>query len=236
MREMAARATIEASTRLRRAVYHHTFRLGTLAFRALGPTEAVSVFTRHIEAVNDALYTRLTVWFREPIKFGLLLAFALVMQFWLALAFLLFALLVWLLGGQAAAYFRRRGRLATNQAGEYLTVMRESLMMMRLVKCYLMEPFNQARVERQLSRYAKVQLIRYRGEAIYQPLLILLGTLAALVLFFVAGARVLSGEVGVAAVVALVTALVSLYQPLEKWLDCRRVQRRGRESAVQRCR
>ena len=27
---------------LRRAVYHHTFRLGTLAFRALGPTEAAA--------------------------------------------------------------------------------------------------------------------------------------------------------------------------------------------------
>ena len=80
MHEMAARAAVEASHRLRRAVYHHTFRLGTLAFRALGPTEAVSVFTRHVEAVHDALYTRLTVYFREPIKFGLLLAFALVVQ------------------------------------------------------------------------------------------------------------------------------------------------------------
>src|SRR5262249_37493261 len=30
---MAARATIEAATRLRRAIYHHTYRLGTLAFR-----------------------------------------------------------------------------------------------------------------------------------------------------------------------------------------------------------
>ncbi|MGH7227211.1 MAG: hypothetical protein ACRELF_28680, partial [Gemmataceae bacterium] len=64
MREMAARATIEAATRLRRAVYHHTFRLGTLAFRALGPTEAVSIFARHSEAVNDALLARLTVYFR----------------------------------------------------------------------------------------------------------------------------------------------------------------------------
>jgi len=34
---MAARATVEAANRLRRAVYHHTFRLGTLAVRALGP-------------------------------------------------------------------------------------------------------------------------------------------------------------------------------------------------------
>src|SRR5438552_1790991 len=85
MREMAARAVIEASTRLRRAVYHHTFRLGTLAFRALGPSEAVTIFTRHVEAVHDGLYTWITVMFREPVKFGLLLAFALVINFWLAL-------------------------------------------------------------------------------------------------------------------------------------------------------
>ena len=36
--------------------------------------------------------------------------------------------------------------------------MRESLMLMRLVKCYLMELFNQSRVERQLARYAQAQL------------------------------------------------------------------------------
>jgi ABC-type multidrug transport system fused ATPase/permease subunit len=231
-REMAARATIEAATRLRRAVYHHTFRLGTLAFRALGPTEAVTVFTRHIEAVADALYARLTVWFREPIKFVLLLAFALVMQWSLALAFLVFALVVWLIGGQVAAYFRRQGRLATNQASERLTIMRESLMLMRLVKCYLMEQFNQARVERQLSRYAHVTLVRLRGEAIYLPLLVCLGLLAGLVLLFVAGGLVLAGLLTVAGIVALATALVSLYRPIEKMIETRRILRRGRDSAV----
>jgi ATP-binding cassette subfamily B protein len=232
MREMAARASIEAATRLRRAVYHHTFRLGTLAFRALGPTEAVSIFARHLEAVHDALFTRLTVFYRAPIKFALLLAFALFLHFWLALAFLMFAILVWLIGGQVAAYFRRKGRLATNQASEHLTIMRESLMLMRLVKCYLMEPFNQNRVERQLSRYSKVQLLRYRGEAIYQPLLLFLGLLCALVLLFVAGILVLYGQLSVAGTVALSTALVSLYRPLERWLEARRLIRRGRESAV----
>src|SRR5205823_3019337 len=34
--EMAARAAIEATNRMRRAVYHHTYRLGTLAIKALG--------------------------------------------------------------------------------------------------------------------------------------------------------------------------------------------------------
>ena len=158
MREAAARCVIEATTRIRRAVYHHTFRLGTLAFRALGPTEAVSVFTRHVESVHEALYSRLTVFFREPIKFLLILLFALMVNLWLALAFLLIAAIVWMVGGQIAAYFRRRGRSATSEAGEHLTILRESMMMMRLVKCYYrMEEFNRARVERQLSQYAVVQ-------------------------------------------------------------------------------
>ena len=60
-------------------------------------------------------------------------------------------MLVWLVGGQIAAYFRRRGRAASDAAAEQLTLIRESLMLMRLVKCYLMELFNQARVERQLA-------------------------------------------------------------------------------------
>jgi ATP-binding cassette subfamily B protein len=231
MREMAARASIEAATRLRRAVYHHTFRLGTLAFRALGPTEAVSIFARHIEAVHDALFTRLTVSFRAPIKFALLIAFALFVQFWLALASLMLATLVWLIGGQMAAYFRRRGRQATHLASEYLTIMRESLMLMRLVKCYLLEQFNQNRVERQLSRHSRVQMIRLRGEALYQPLLILLGLLSALLLLFVAGILVLSGQLTVASLVVLSTALVSLYQPLHSWLEARKLIRRGRDSA-----
>src|SRR5204862_149844 len=167
MTTMAARASVEATTRLRRAVYQHTFRLGTLAFRALGPSEAVSIFTRHLEAVHEALYARLTVFYREPIKFGLILLFALLVHPLLAIAFLLFAVLVRLVGGQLALGFARRARAASNQAGENLAVPRESLMMMRLVKCYFrMEQFNSARVERQLTRYAHLQRVRHRGEAL----------------------------------------------------------------------
>ena len=130
-----------------------------------------------------------------------------------------------------AAYLRRHGRKATHEASEQLTIMRESLMLMRLVKCYLMEQFNQNRVERQLSRYTRVQMIRLRGEALYQPLLVLLGLLCALLLLFVAGVLVLSGQLTVASLVALSTALVSLYRPVERWLEARRLMRRGRESA-----
>jgi ATP-binding cassette subfamily B protein len=228
----AALAVIEASNRLRRAVYHHTYRLGRLAFRALGPSEAVGIFTRQLETLHNGLYAGLTVMVREPIKFALLLAFALVVNFWLALAFLLFALLVWIVGGQIAVYFRQQERVATRQAADQIALLQESLMIMRLVKCFLMELFNQARVERQLSQYATAQLRRYRGEALYRPLLIFLGTLAAVVLLYVAGLIVLSGRLGVASGIALATALVSLYLPFISWLGQRRLLRKAREAAA----
>jgi ATP-binding cassette subfamily B protein len=226
----AALAVLEAITRLRRAIYHHTHRLGTLAFRALGPSEAVSVSTRHLESLHEGLFRWLTVYTREPIKFGLLLAFALLLSFWLAVAFLLFALLVWIVGGQIAAFYRRRGRLADQQAAEQLSLIQESLMLTRLVKVYLMEQFNQDRVERQLRGYAQAQLERYLGEAIYRPLFFFLGLAAATVLLFAAGYGVLNGQLTVSTALVLGTILVSLYWPAVALLEARRALRRSRDS------
>lgn len=228
---LAGLATIHAITRLRRSIYHQTYRLGTLAFRALGPSEAVGVSTRHLEAVHEGLFVWLTAFFREPTKFVLLLLFAMLVHFWLALAFLLFAVLVWLVGGQIATYFRRRGRSAEHRAADELAHMQESLMMMRLVKIYLMEHFNQSRVERQLRKYADAQMERYKAEAIYVPLFTLLGQFAAVVLLLLAGLIVLNGHVGVTSAVVLVTALVCLYWPVVSFLAARRVLKRSRQSA-----
>jgi ATP-binding cassette subfamily B protein len=228
----AARATTEAATRLRRAVYHHTFRLGTLAVRALGPSEAVGIFTRELEAVYTGLYTWLTVVFREPVKFVLVLLFALMVNVWLALAFLLFGVLVWLVGEQIVAHYRRQGRLAMQRAAEHLALIQESLMLLRLVKVYLMELFNQSRVERQLARFARAQERRLLGEAIYRPLLVFLGSLAGIILLAAAGIIVLNQQLGIAGAITLATALVSLYWPLVNVLEHRRYLRRARASAV----
>jgi len=233
MQEAAAQASLEAAVWLRRAVYAQSFRLGTLAIRAMGPSEAVTIFTRHVEAVHDALFTRLTVMYREPLKFGLLLLFAILVDWKLALACVLCALIVWAIGGQILVYFQRRARETTNRASERLTLIRESLMMMRLVKVYLMEVFNQRRVERQLSKYAEAQLLAYRREALARPMLLVLGAIAGLLLLYFAGIIVLWGQVGVASLIAMTTSLISLYWPLQSWLAQKKKMRRGREAALQ---
>lgn len=230
-REMAARATVEATNRLRRAVYHHTFRLGTLAIRALGPSEAVSILTRHIEAVHDALYTYLTVYYREAITFVLLLLFAFLVSPLLALAFLLSGLIVWQVGVRLAGALNRRAEQATHVAAERLTVIRESLMLMRLVKCYHMEQFNQARIERQLALYAAEQREHYRAEALVQPALFLVGGFCTLLLLFVGSMLVLYGHLNTSGGVVLTAALLGLFAPARRLLDARKTYRRGRDGA-----
>jgi ATP-binding cassette, subfamily B, bacterial len=231
-REMASRATITATTRLRRGVYHHTFRLGTLAIRALGPTEAVSLLTRHIEALHDALYARLTSYFETPILVCLMLAFAILTDPLLSLAFLLFAVVVWRLGILVNAYAQRGAQQATDAAAQDLSTIRESLMLMRLVKCYLMEDFNSNRVERQLAQYARAQQQRLRSEAFPQPLLVLLGSLAALLLMFFGALGVFQGYLSVAGAVVLPTTLLCLYLPVKTYLADRKLIRRGQEAAL----
>ncbi|MFO0970529.1 MAG: ABC transporter ATP-binding protein [Gemmataceae bacterium] len=229
----AAWATLEAVTRMRRSIYHQTYRLGALAFQATGPSEAVGIVTRQVESVHQGLFAWLTVFFREPVKFGLLLLFAMLVHFWLALAFLLFALLVWLVGGQIAVYFRRQGRAADLRAADQLAHLQESLRIMRLVKVYLMERFNQGRVERILRLYSEAQLERYRGEAIYRPAFTLLGLLAALLLLFVAGMVVLSGYLGVTSGMVLATVVICMYWPVVSFLAARRALKRSRQAAFE---
>jgi ATP-binding cassette subfamily B protein len=227
----AAMACVEAVTRLRRAVYLHTYRLGPLPFQEHGPREAVEASTRHLEVVQDGLYRWLTVFFREPAKAVLLLLVALFVSPWLAIAFLMFAVLVWLVGGQVATLVRRQGRAAQKRAVHQLTLIQESLLLTRLVKVYLMEPFNHNRVEQQLHTWSEAQLARYRGEAIYRPLFVALGLFAALVLLLAAGFVIVQGHLGVATAAVLAAALVCLYWPIRAMLETRRTLRRGRDAA-----
>lgn len=238
MHHWATRAVLEAAVRLRRAVYHQSFRLGTLAFRALGISESVGIFTRHLEAVAEGLYYWLTLHFRLIVQAALFVIFAFVLETaasggvpWLSISALFFVILIWLVGGQLAAYARRQERRNAALAGEQLALLQESLQMLRLVKTYLMETFNQARMERQLARYVATQLRRHRDRTLTRQALGLIGLIAVAVILYAAGWNVLTGNLSTAATLTVMLSLVSALWPAYRWIDAQRYLRRGRESA-----
>lgn len=227
----AAAVTLDFVTRLRRAIYLHTYRLGSLAVRTVGPSEAGDLFTRQTEAVGAVLHDSLTVVYRSPIMVLGLFALILMLNFWLAVSFLLLAALVWLIAGQVVAHYRREGRLGSRQAESSLALLVESLSLLRLVKCFQMERFNQNRVERQLAECSRAGWRKQRGEAMTGPLLSSVSLIAGVALLYLAGRSVLADEFTVAGLAVMAVALVSLGPPVAAWVDFRLKLRRGREAA-----
>ncbi|MFL5331009.1 MAG: ABC transporter ATP-binding protein [Gemmataceae bacterium] len=232
MNHAAAVTTLDAATRLRRAVYHHTNRLGTLALHEGNGGEPVELFVRHIQNIHDALYAEVTTRFFEPILLSLLVIFALALDFWVGLACILLAAVVILVGGYLAAKFRDRARVQARRAAAQLALLQESVSMMRLVKSNLMDAFNQSRVERQLADYAEASSQRSQSESLFRPFLLFLATVAAVLALALAGFTVLQGTAGAGRLTLLVATLATAYWPLARILEERRVIRRGRDSAV----
>lgn len=228
---LSSAVIIDFMTRLRRAIYLHTYRLGSLAIRTVGSSEAALLFTRQSEAVGSAIHVSLTSAYRSPVLALGLLILIFLLNFWLAFCFLLLAALVWVIGGQITAHFRRDARLASRQAESSLALLEESLGLLRLAKCYQMERFNQNRVERQLAEFGRAGQRKYRGDALAGPLLGSVALLAGVSLLYLAAQSVLAGDFTVAGLAVMAVALVSLGPPIAAWVDSRLKLWRAREAA-----
>jgi ATP-binding cassette subfamily B protein len=222
----------EAAQRMRKAIYHHSYRLGSMAFRTTGPAETVSVFSSHVEAIQDALYAWLTVTLREPVLVALLVLTAFIIHFWLTLVALAVTALAWLIAWQVAGYCRRRQVRAMQQAAHQLALLQGNLQLLRLIKGYMMELFNQGRFDRQLSGYGRARRQQAGSDALFLSLVALIVAAAAVAILFIAGLAIQDGQLGLPAATLLAALLGSVYPSVRRWLAQRPILQRGEESAV----
>ena len=226
----AATAALAAAVRLRRSVYTHAIRLNQVVVRRQSTDEVADLFTAKLETVADGLRTRLLQGWRLPVLIGSVLVVLVSVNVGLALCFLFVAALVWFAVGQVAAHFRHDGRLAGRRAEARLSQMRESVSILHLVKCYLMDRFNQTRVERQLTDYSRAEWRRLRGESLSRPILAAAGILAGVGILYLAGLSVLHGTMSVAGLGAKLFAVGILVWAIGAWLRARARIVRGREA------
>ncbi len=227
---MAAAAGLAAAVRLRRSVYSHAIRLNQVVVRRQTADEVAELLTTKLETVADGLRAHLLFGWRLPVLIAGLLLVLVSVNVGVALCFLFAAALVWFAVGQVAAHFRHDGRLAGRRAEARLSQMRESVSILQLAKCYLMDRFNQTRVERQLTDYSRAEWRRLRGESLSRPALAAAGTLAGVGVLYLAGLSVLHGTMGVAGLAAKLFAVGALVWALGAWLQARARIRRGAEA------
>lgn len=229
---MAASSSIDAVTRLRRALFAHGTRLGAVALRSDAQAEAGEFVAGRSEHIRDGLFADLTDGVRGPVIVVLLLVILLAMNVWMTISLLLLSAVVWLVGGHVAAWFRQDARRATRRAEARLRTMQEAVGLNRLAKSYLMERFSQNRFERQLVDVSKATWRRQRGEALSRPVVVTLASLAAVAMLYVAGRAVLVGTMSAAGLIVAGTAIGALVYATNRWLSARLRVARARSAAA----
>ena len=222
----------EAVTRLRRTIFNHSQRLAAVAIKPEAQTEAGELITNHVERVTDGYLAWMGNVLRGPIKVAMLLVVLFAANIWVTIAMLLVGGLVWLLAGQAAAWYRRDARIAARRAESRLGLLKESLSVMQLIKAYLMERFSQTRVERHLAELNRTAWRRQRGETLSRPTLYAVVSLASICLLFLTGWVILNGQMTVAGLLVKAAAAAMLVLALNRWLFARSRVARARAAAA----
>lgn len=233
VKDASSAAALEVMTRLRRSIYHHTARIGSMSISADSVRESGDLFTTQVEEVHHAVYYRLSQQIRSAVLLITLLTVALIANLWLAIASILFAALISLFAMQMSAAFKRQGATANRVTHNRLLMLLESLALMRLVKAYLMELFNQARVERQFTEYAIAHTRRSRGEALAKPILYTLSSLAGITFIYLAGRVVLNDGLNLPRLAVLMVAVVGLFRPVRKLFGSAKIMKHGYSAAAE---
>lgn len=228
----AAAASLEAGTRMRRTLYAHSTRLSLPAAKPEAAAEAAEIFTRDVEAVQDGIRAWLRAGIAAPVAFVLLLIVLFSVNPGLTLCIVMAGMLVWLVLGEYAAAFARQARHAARRSEARTEQMRESVSLLQLSKSYLMDRFNQTRLERQLNDYTRAEWLRLRGQALSRPLLMSATAIGGVGVLYLAGRSVLFGQLSMAGLATKIVAVAFLVWAVRFWISARvRIRRAGSASA-----
>ena len=230
-RHFATRAAVDGSTRLRRAIYLHAYRVGPVAVSPLARAEATNVLVNRVEAIRNGVEAELIAVWRIPVIIGGCLLVLFLTNPVVAAVVLCGVAAVWLVAGQAAAWFRGEARLAERTVESSRARLAESVARLGLVKAYLMDRFAQNRVERQLDDTASAERKRGRGIALATPMLWAVGGLTGVVLLYYFGIVGLGGGLSLAATAVILTGTVLLIWAIHSFAVARATARLAREGA-----
>ncbi len=228
---LSSLAAIDATQVLRRNIYQHCFRINALATQPEEQTLAGQLMTTHTEDIQDGWISSRTTATRTLSLTICVLVVLLVANLWLGVAVLCLGGFVWLIAGQSAAWARRDARRAARRGEAQMGVLRESLRLLLIVKCYLMERFSSNRVERQLAALSNSARRQYRGDILSRPTLFLLAALAAVVVLYLAGRAILGGTASFATVTVQSACALAMTVSLLRWLSAR-VKARKADAAL----
>ncbi len=113
---------------------------------------------------------------------------------------------------------RRMRRVTANtqeHMGQFMTLLEQSFMGIRVVKTYAMEPYERGKIAAITESIVRLMYKAARVRAASGPIMETLGGVAIVIVVLYGGSRVIDGETTAGAFFSFITALLMAYQPIK---------------------
>jgi ATP-binding cassette subfamily B protein len=232
----AAAAAIDATTRLRRSVHQHAYRIGSLTLRTISDNQVIGSSMRALDTLQEGLFAWFQSTIQGPLHFFLLLVYLLLLdamqgQPWISLLALAAVGLYWLVAAWITTWARRAERQDALRSAEGQSLLTESLNL-SLVKGYAMESYHNNRLERLLHRQAQSVQSRWYWQFLARhgrwALIAILGSVLA---FAIVG-NMLEGNLRFVPIVLMFLTIYCMYVVAQRWQKAWHQVHKARTAAV----
>ncbi len=179
---------------LRRKLYSHLLRLDLAFFARSRSGEILSRMTADVDRLKGAISEALINVVKQVTLLAVFMGIAVWASWRLALVALLILppsmAIIILLGRK----LRKKSHKAQEKMADFASILQETILGVRVVKAFSMEPFEERRFNRVLRSHARYETSLQRLKALGAPLTEILGAAAAGVIFWYGGQSVLGGS------------------------------------------
>ncbi len=231
---LVATAAVDAASSLRRQIHRQVYRLGRSALPNEGISPVVNLFMREVNDVQECSARDLESVVRAPLVAVGLLLVVLALSWPLAVFLVSLFTLIWLASGPLRRTTGEETDVLARAAATQLCLLHEDLGLVRTVRVFGMETYDQERFDEHLGQYKTAEARRMQAESGLPMMTVLLYGMATAVGLGLLARPCSTGvlrTISPAAALVLVACLLALFRLLSAWRRQRQARRRAIRSA-----
>ena len=195
----------------------------SMDFYSQNPTgKLMSRITYDAAIIRDALSTGLTDLIYQPVQLVVYIAILLTIKVYFSIPLALILVSVSLFGlviypvVKIGKRLKSISRQTQEKSGDITTTLHETISGVRVVKAFSMEAYEARKFENQNQFFYKLAMKSIKRMAVVSPITEFVGILCIAIILWIAGKKIVSGELSAGAFITFLAAMLSLMRPIKR--------------------
>lgn len=204
-------------------IIYQKFLTLSMDFYSKNPTgKLMSRITYDAAVIRDAISTGVTDIIYQPVQLVIYIAILLTIKVYFSIPMALILISVSLFGlvvypvVKIGKRLKSISRQAQEKAGDITMTLHETISGVRVVKAFSMEGYEARKFAAQNQFFYKLAMKSVKRMTVVSPLTEFVGVLCIAIILWIAGKRIVSGELSAGAFITFLAAMLSLMRPIKR--------------------